>query len=62
MWKMVLNFLKNQLNLLFEILETIFLNLNVPAFHLTIGRLKILWGWNRNMIGEDSDVVGGIDF
>ena len=52
---MVLNFLKNQLKLLFEILKTIFLNLNVPAFQVTIGGLKTLWGWNRNMIGEDSD-------
>ena len=34
--KVFLNSLKNQLNLLFEILKTIFLNLNVPSFQVTI--------------------------
>ena len=40
---MFLNSLKNQLNLLFEILKTIFLNLNVPSFQVTIGGIKTLW-------------------
>ena len=52
---MFLNSLKNQLNLLFEILKIIFLSLNVPSFQGTIERIKNLWGWNRNLIGEDSD-------
>ena len=42
--KMFLNSLKNQLNLLFEILKTIFLNFNVLSFQVTIGGIKTLWG------------------
>ena len=56
---MFLNSLENQLNLLFEILKTIFLNLNVTSFQVTLGGIKNLWGWNKNLIGKDSDGGGG---
>ena len=55
------NYLKNQLNLFFENLKTIFLNLNVPSFQITIGGIKTLWEWNENLIGEVSD-EGGLTF
>ena len=53
------NSLENQLNLLFEILKTIFLNLNVTSFQVTLGGIKNLWRWNKNLIGEDSEGGGG---
>ena len=58
---MFLNFLENQLHLLFEMLMTTFLNLSVSLFQVTTRRRIITFmGQNKDLIGKNSD--GRIDF
>ena len=50
--KMFLKSLESQLNLLFEMLMTTFLNLSVSLFQVTIGRtIKSFIGHNKDLIG-----------